>query len=138
MKKTPEEIKKGLSCCGLECEDRLASCRDECPYYPECDYGQVVVEDAISCIQQLQAENAQQARCIENLTEKLNATNDALAELQAERDAAVAAIPRACGFCKWYGLKHGGFFPDCKNPNGCRNISGINTGWEWRGVQKEE
>lgn len=24
-----------------------------------------------------------------------------------------------------------------KNPNGCRNVSGINTGWEWRGVQKE-
>ena len=66
---------------------------------------------------------------------------DALAyiqQLEAERDAAVAAIPRACGFCKWYGVKHGGFFPDCKNPNGCRNISGINTGWQWRGVQKEE
>lgn len=58
--------------------------------------------------------------------------------LEAERDAAVAAIPRACAYCKWYGVKHGGFFPDCKNPNGCRNISGINTGWEWRGVQKEE
>lgn len=58
-------------------------------------------------------------------------------QLEEERDAAVALIPRACGFCKWYGTKHGGFHPDCKNPNGCRNISGINTGWEWRGVQKE-
>lgn len=78
MARTPDEIKKGLSCCGLECADRTARCRDGCPYYPECDFGQVVVEDAISCIQQLQAENAQQARCIENLTDKLNATNDAL------------------------------------------------------------
>ena len=66
---------------------------------------------------------------------------DALAhiqQLEAERDAAVALIPRACAYCKWYGTKHGGFHQDCKNPNGCRNVSGINTGWQWRGVQKEE
>ena len=62
---------------------------------------------------------------------------DALAyiqQLEAERDAAVALIPRACAYCKWYGTKHGGFHPDCKNQNGCRNVSGINTGWQWRGV----
>lgn len=66
---------------------------------------------------------------------------DALAyiqHLEAERDAAVALVPRACAHCKWYGTKHGGFHPDCKNPNGCRNVSGINTGWQWRGVQREE
>lgn len=66
---------------------------------------------------------------------------DALAhiqQLEAERDAAVALIPRACAYCKWYGTKHGGFHPDCKNPNGCRNVSGISTGWQWRGVQKED
>lgn len=35
-------------------------------------------KDALAYIQQLESDNAQQARCIENLTDKLNATNDAL------------------------------------------------------------
>lgn len=65
---------------------------------------------------------------------------DALAyilQLERERDAAVQCIPRACGWCKHvidYGLSN---TPGCKNPE-CRNISGINTGWQWRGVQEVE
>ena len=133
--KKPDEIKKGLEC--LMAEKQLPC--SVCPYNDEpvacCE---VIIPDALAYIQQLEADNAQQARCIENLTDKLNALNDELAELQAERDAAVALIPRACAYCKWYGTKHGGFHPDCKNPNGCRNVSGINTGWQWRGVQKED
>ena len=114
MMKTPEEIKKGLECC---LGDTHAYHCDECPYADDesevddgCDdNGIQLLEDALAYIQQL----------------------------EAERDAAVALIPRACAYCKWYGTKHGGFHPDCKNPNGCRNVSGINTGWQWR-VQKEE
>lgn len=156
------------------------------PEDPKCSYDcgdetciYNLMRDALALIQQLEADNAQLNRCIENMTDKLNAANDEVAKLQAdcerhrqsaikccyesicskeskeldalchrmmdekeqlqeERDAAVALIPHACAYCKWYGTKHGGFFPDCKNPSGCKNVSGINTGWEWRGVQKEE
>lgn len=60
--------------------------------------------------------------------------------LEQERDAAVACIPRSCGFCKWHELSFNGLTPDhdCKNPEKCLNISGINTGWEWRGVPEKE
>lgn len=75
---------------------------------------------------------------VEDMARENTELREKVEQLQAERDAAVACIPRACAYCKWYGTKHGGFFPDCKNPNGCRNVRGINTGWEWRGVQKEE
>ena len=93
----------------LDCCRYLHPVCEECPYYPTfCD--NAMIEDALEYIYQL----------------------------EAERDAAVALIPRACAYCKWYGTKHGGFHPDCKNPNGCRNVSGINTGWQWRGVQREE
>lgn len=95
---------------GMKCHFAVDGVCEECPYDDEPDCTRLVYMDALAYIQQL----------------------------EAERDAAVASIPRACGYCKWYGVKHGGFFPDCKNPNGCRNISGINTGWQWRGVQKEE
>ena len=114
MTKTPDEIKNGLKSCHslgrvLKAEDW---CKIKCPYM-DMKYGcgqDYMHGDALAYIQQL----------------------------EAERDAAVALIPRACAYCKWYGTKHGGFHPDCKNPNGCRNVSGINTGWQWRGVQKEE
>ena len=109
--RTPDEIKKGLECCA----DGNVVCTGNCVFdddvklgYPDCV--KLLMTNAFSYIQQL----------------------------EAERDAAVALIPRACAYCKWYGTKHGGFHPDCKNPNGCRNVSGINTGWQWRGVQKED
>lgn len=176
MTRKPDEIKKGLECCVEATSDCSA-----CPYHKEGDGDcvDILKRDAFALIQRLQDDNAQLNRCIENMTDKLNAMNDEVAklqadcerhrqsaikccyesrcskeikeldalchrlmdekeQLQAERDAAVALIPRACAYCKWYGTKHGGFHPDCKSPNGCRNINGINTGWEWRGVQKEE
>jgi hypothetical protein len=58
-------------------------------------------------------------------------------QLERERDAAVADIPRACGYCKWFEVNLGGNMTECHNPNGCRNISGSNSGWEWRGVKEE-
>jgi hypothetical protein len=58
-------------------------------------------------------------------------------QLERERDAAVKCIPRDCGYCKHvidYGPSNA---PGCKNSE-CRNISGINTGWQWRGAQEVE
>ena len=124
MTRTPDEIKKGLECCKLHDGDMYTDC-SHCPYYltsAQCDLK--MHSDALTLIQQLQAETAEK--------------DEKIQQLEAERDAAVALIPHVCAYCKWYGTKHGGFFPDCKNPSGCKNVSGINTGWEWRGVQKEE
>ncbi len=69
--KTPDEIKKGLECCNEMCDS-------SCPYWEDSECPISVRNDALAYIKQLEADNAQQARCIENLTDKLNATNDAL------------------------------------------------------------
>ena len=62
---------------------------------------------------------------------------EAMQRLARERDAAVACIPHACGYCKHFIITHNGCTPDydCAR-SGCTNISGVNTGWEWRGVQE--
>lgn len=159
--KKPDEIKKALECCKYGCQKCY-----ECPYSKilsgeesdEC-CEDTLKSDALFLVQQYESllANAQR-RCADAVSraklleedlesmmgfmksvERINAEHFARnIELKTERDAAVALIPRACAYCKWCGVKNGGFFPDCKNPNGCRNISGINTGWEWRGVQKED
>lgn len=81
--KTPDEIKKGLECCqgAVKCE--------ECPYETECDlpFGDDNKADALAYIQQLEADNARLTRCIENMTDKLNAAHDETVELKRERDA---------------------------------------------------
>lgn len=63
---------------------------------------------------------------------------DAIETLLAERDAAVADIDRYCATCKHFLIFHNECTPDydCDNPE-CKNISGVNTGWQWRGPQKE-
>ena len=67
MNKTPDEIKRNIiTCMELNMEKFMPGAT------------QKSLADALACIQQLEADNAQQARCIENLTDKLNATNDAL------------------------------------------------------------
>ena len=60
-----------------------------------------------------------------------------------ERDAAIKDIPRACGYCKHYisppkigTHEHGTLVTYCEKE--CHHISGINTGWEWRGVRTKE
>ena len=64
----------------------------------------------------------------------------ALKDVLTERDAAIKDIPRACGYCKNYNdqpkieeSKHGTLVTYCEKE--CHNISGINTGWEWRGAK---
>lgn len=125
--KTPDEIKKGLEYCNTN-----NSC-NKCPYYGE-DWCSVNRNnDTLAYIQQLEADNAQLNRCIENMTDKLNALNDEVAKLQAERDAAVEDLETVCGMCS---VCHA-----CKDRfwggDSCRGCVNSNH-WQWRGVQKEE
>lgn len=108
--KTPDEIKKGLELC----LDPEADCAG-CPYEDIDACHGAMQEDVYALIQQLEADNAQQARCIENLTDKLNATNDALAakaelaeQYRWERDVAINQLEQlGIGF----GEKVDGKFP---------------------------
>ena len=52
MKITPEEIKKGLECCG---ENDCHHSWQECPYWEEADCSTLLMKDALVCIQQLEA-----------------------------------------------------------------------------------
>ena len=128
MSKTPDEIKKGMECCITD------KCR-ECPYYPLYEvYGCKLAraKDALALIQQLQADNAQQARCIENMTDKLNAANDEVAKLQTERDAAVSELIGTCQVCRWEDTEK---CADCHFNPEAWNVH--ESKWNWRGVQKE-
>lgn len=115
MPKTPDEIKKGLED-GAEC-----SC---------CDGGCKTCADALALIQQLQAENAQQARCIENMTDKLNAMNDEVAKSQAELDAVMTFLRSiGCDTCRYREVE------SWEEP--CLYCID-HARWQWLGVQKEE
>lgn len=123
--KTPDEIKKGLE----SCNKGWQHC-NECPYHTiGCDV--VMCGDALEYIKQIEADNAQLNRCIENMTDKLNAAHDETAKLQAERDAAVADLKsyRCCHGCKHLGVGFNEPCLHCDFENNC---------FEWRGVQKEE
>lgn len=134
--KTPDEIKKGLECCSEKYPCSV------CPFnLPNSFSGRCIKNamlDAFALIQQLEADNSRKDDTIRNLTELLNAAHDETSAVKRERDAAVRDIPRACGYCKHYEISFNGATPDhdCKNPE-CYNISGVNTGWQWRGVCPE-
>ena len=117
MTRTPDEIKKGLETCSAdECHGQ----HTDCPYHPDLMCIRNICADALALIQQLQAQNAEQAEKIK--------------QLEAERDAAVADIkqmahdpyePCFCDYCK---LTE----EECSQAN-CRG----RNAFEWRGVQKE-
>lgn len=115
MTRTPDEIKKGLECCK---EDECFGDRQNCPYTadPKLCVG-VMCADALALIQQLQAQNAEQAERIQ--------------QLEAERDALMVAAKGECHECK---------FSDCSFTEApCDScFSAHRSKWEWRGVQKEE
>lgn len=153
MKKTPEEIKKGLECCYSPVEPMLRC--EACPYNGSIVCKMRLDTDALTYIQRLEAQNAELVRKTDKLQSSMGQVQKALqdngfqtlekllqaySQVKRERDAAVACIPRSCGFCKWHELSFNGLTPDhdCKNPEKCLNISGINTGWEWRGVPEKE
>ncbi len=100
---------------------------------------EVLHTNALALIQQLQAENAEKAETIERLNTGVHKLIVKIQQLEAERDAAVACIPRVCKYCKHDGPLNAWGESECEFdslfPNGCLNG---NTRWEWRGVQKEE
>lgn len=129
--RSADEIKKGLECCS----NVNFVCNEECPYYKSLSEGEDCClkknADALVLIQQLQAENAQQARCIENMTDKLNAMNDEVAKLQAERDALMHYLhSMGCDTCLYD--DYDGSEPPCINCTATRDL------WQFQGVQKEE
>lgn len=141
--KTPDEIKKGLECC-MDYQSCVKYGIEECPYNDTTKCMDALLADALAYIQQLESDKQQ----FEGLLNHMNQLRDAAAgralkmeervkRLERERDAAVGDIPRACGYCKWFEINLGGNMTECHNPNGCRNISGVNTGFEWRGVKEE-
>ena len=66
------------------------------------------------------------ADAIDQLVSKCNQLTTENRQLKAERDAAVAEIPKHCGTCRRF-FKHE---PCLDNADSC--------GWEWRGVKEEE
>lgn len=133
--KSPDEIKKGLAdnipvhCHPGDLEPRLTPLM------------MVDLEDlhadALALVQQLQDDNAQLNRCIENMTDKLNAMNDEVAKLQAERDAAVEDLKyvAACKTCKEF--RRSALTEPCLHCTKYGLLDSENK-YEWRGVQKEE
>lgn len=129
MPKTPDEIKKGLDFCArATCGEKNA----DCPY--ECGNSMCIGHlqaDALAYIQQLQADNAQQARCIENMTDMLNAAHDEAAKLQVERDALMNYLhSMGCETCLYD--DYDGSEPPCINCTATCDL------WQFQGVQKEE
>lgn len=113
--KSPDEIKKGLDFCSR------ATCGEkdvECPY--ECGRSTCITyltRDSLALIQQLQAENAEQAARIQ--------------QLEAERDALMHYLRRmGCDTCLYD--DYDGSEPPCINCTATRDL------WQFQGVQKED
>lgn len=80
---------------------------------------------------QLQKELEQVKQELDGLTCMLTAAESAAETYKRERDAAIADIPRACGYCKHYvESTH-----QCTNSLPCAHVSGVNTRWQWRGAK---
>lgn len=132
--KTPEEIKKGLECCGTTIvEGRRTTCNAQCPYAYEGIFCRNVLHgDAKSYIVQLEAgiDHAEKVtrECEKSITENLDKLQSRLAQVERERDAAVNDLNKAmlldeaefCTFCK-----------NIKKPY-CHSCE-----FEWRGVCPE-
>lgn len=93
----------------------------------------------LDAIEELQADNSQLNRCIENMTDKLIVANDEAAQLKAERDAAVETIYEMAK-C----IVEDGNYSVCMwcDQTECERLCMMHLiekpGFKWRGVQKEE
>jgi len=85
-----------------------------------------LLKESTAYIQQLEEK-------YERAMENAKILSDAVTQLERERDAAVKDIPHACGYCKHYVHRK---THECHSKVPCANISGVNTRWEWRGVQE--
>lgn len=133
--KTPEDIKKGLECCGTTIvEGRRTTCNAQCPYTYEGIFCRNVLHgDTKSYIVQLEEgiDHAEKVtrECAKSITENLDKLQSRLAQVERERDAAVAdlRIYAGCKACK---------FGDLKFPNDCMDCIRM-CNWQWRGVCPE-
>lgn len=139
MNRTADEIKKGLECC-----NRTFDACHKCPYDTVDEgWGCTVAKnaDALALIQQLESDKQQ----LEGMLTHMNQLRDAAAgralkmeervhQLEAERDAAVDDMTEMAQYvsddvCTWC--------DQCECERGCMG-TGANSGFNWRGVQKEE
>ena len=138
MQKTPDEIKKGLECCGKGLTWN-ETCGTGCPYQGKYITGcsMEISADALALIQQLE--------------DHLREATKKVKQLEAERDAAVEDIKEAhdsycgCVTCKNYRVNADcqeppdTFCPNCSHDYcPCKGCSSNLENWQWRGVQKEE
>lgn len=147
--KTPEKIKKGLAMCqpGADCW--------QCPYtLYECSKHQME-KDALAYIQQLEAgiDHAEKVarECARSITENLDKLQSRLAQVERERDAAVADVRNAkwflCHVCKkyyrpdptvrHYACKALGEFSDFRVNDEEESFIAHCGRFEWRGVCPE-
>lgn len=126
--KTSDDTKTGLQCCTVD-----GGCHD-CPYQQDCfqtDGFSELAGDAFALIQQLEADNAQKDRCIENLTDKLNMMGDEVMALSEERGEIIRYLrSMGCDTCLYD--DYDGSEPPCINCTAERDL------WQWEGVQKED
>ena len=79
MTRTPDEIKKGLECC----MDHDGTCED-CPYVDgECRAFEQLAADALALIQQLQDDNAEKDKSMQQLERSLSFARDLADGLKA-------------------------------------------------------
>ena len=134
LRKTPEEIKKGLEGCGGldgDCEN--------CPYDEQTIYcNDRLMRDALAYIQQLEAgiDHAEKVarECAKSITENLDKLQAKLIQVERERDAAVDSLRGECFECVW----HESMCDKCASCVHSADAWNVNVdNWEWRGVCPE-
>lgn len=132
-----DKLRKGLECCkatmrGITVKD----CDIDCPYFHEGVFCKNALhKDAHAYIQQLEAgiDHAEKVarECAKSITENLGKLESRLAQVERERDAAVADCSRfPCATCSDKG--NGDL---CHNCNVRKDTT--RTNYEWRGVCEE-
>ena len=166
MTRTSDEIKKGLELCykDIDCS--------ECPYVDDCfgndetPFG-AVMPDALALIQQLQDDNAEKDKSMQQLERSLSFARDLADGLKAatvkqeqelyvseernrQLEAQNAELSGKIGQLEAErdaaveALKNGDVCEACKhfgalmNEEPCASCSILHSNFEWRGVQKEE
>lgn len=165
MERTPEEIKKGLECCYSPVET-IMRC-EQCPYYGSIVCKMRLHTDSLALIQQLQAENAEKDKSMQQLERSLSFACDLADGLKAatvkqeqelyvseERNRQLetqnAELSGKIGQLQAErdaaveALKNGDVCESCKHfgtlmdEEPCAWCGRLHSNFEWRGLQKEE
>ena len=130
--RTPDEIKLGLECCKPKWESgRWVTCRDECPFRNEHAFCKnVLMACTLALLCRFEFERDEARNDLDTINYANTELYSAYDSMKRERDAAVKDIGRCCATCKYYNSKCG----ECTT-NGCFQISGVNSKWQWRGVE---